>query len=270
MAPLNFSGKWVLVTGASSGLGFELARQLAYGHGANIVALARRQTLLDELKDELTSKAHVQVLTIVADLSDTAQIDRAFREATEGREIYAAILNAGVTHFGRHSELEWDSFERMLNTNVVGVVRLTNAFVKYFMHQQGTGGLMIVASMAGIVPVPYQSAYSATKAFLVSFGRCLSQEFNSEKFSITVFAPGGIVTEMTSTAAFAPLKGWLMPVERVAREGLTAFKARRAIFVPGFFNRLGLLFMRLLPAQFVISRLAATYLRALRAVSLKH
>ncbi|HEY6562388.1 MAG TPA: SDR family NAD(P)-dependent oxidoreductase [Polyangiaceae bacterium] len=264
MKPMNFRERWVLVTGASSGLGHAMARKLAYEHGAHIVAVARREQRLRELKEELESKANVQVVTVCADLADVAEVDRALEQATQGRQLYAAILNAGVTHFGEHGRLSWLDFQRMLNTNVTSVVRMATELVPHLDKPGLGGGLMLVASMAGITPIPYQTAYSGTKAFLVHFGCGLWHELQHKQISITTYAPGGIVTEMTGTESFRPLRGWLMPVDRAAVEGIEAFRKRRYLHVPGYSNRLGSVLMRFLPQRIVTSQIAASYRRALK------
>ncbi len=110
---MDFRGKWVLVTGASAGLGQELARQLATDHGANLVISARRAAKLEELKAELEPKG-VQVVCVTGDMSKSEDVDRVLAESMAGRQLYGAILNAGVSHFGHHHELAWDDFLSML------------------------------------------------------------------------------------------------------------------------------------------------------------
>src|SRR6187397_1786285 len=105
LKPLDFRGRWVLVTGASSGLGLEMAKVLARGHGANLLIVARRQERLEALANELRSSAGVEVATSVADLSSLADVDRVIEEGTVNYPVYVAILNAGVTHFGRYEDL---------------------------------------------------------------------------------------------------------------------------------------------------------------------
>lgn len=260
--PLNFRGRWVLVTGASSGLGEEMARQLAQKHGANLILVARRKQRLDELKAELEGHG-VQALAISADLSKLEDVERVVEEANRGRELYAAILNAGITHFGPHEKLEWSEFQRMLDTNVTGVTRMTGLLIPKLEQTGAGGGLMLVASMAGITPVPYQTAYSATKAFLVHLGCGLWHELRDRPLSITTFAPGGVVTEMTAGESFGPLRGWLMPVKDAAADGLDAFRRRKYLHVSGAANRIGSAFTKFLPQQTLTGFVAASYRRAL-------
>lgn len=263
MSKLQFKNKWVLVTGASSGLGEEMARQLAHDHQANLILLARRKDKLEKLRDELEKEANVSVKVVVADLSNLADVDKAIDEILKDGLLYGAILNAGVTYFGRHSELGWDQFQTMLQTNVISVVRITNRLVAHFEDTGHEGAMLIVSSMAGLFPVPFQSAYSGTKAFILSFTRALVHEIRNPSFSLTVYAPGGIVTEMTAGENFHDLQGWLMPVKQAAKEGIYAFQTRKSTYVPGMLNRVGGFFMNLLPKKFITGKMSKVYERAL-------
>jgi len=259
----------VLVTGASSGLGWELSKQLAIQHGANVIPVARRADRLEQLKREIEASASVRVEPIAADLSKLEDVDRVFREATEKGPLYAAILNAGVTHFGEYHELSWADFQTMLATNVTGIVRLTTELLPYLETRAEGGGLMIVSSMAGLTPVPYQTAYSATKAFLVNFGCGLWHETQGRGVSVTTFVPGGIQTEMTAGERFGALRGWLMPADVVARDALAAFRRRAYLQIPGAGLRASVALMGLVPRRFLAGRVAATYRGALRSATRK-
>jgi short-subunit dehydrogenase len=263
MKNLALNNKWILVTGASSGLGQEMARQLAQIHKANLIIAARRADKLEELKAELEKIAGIKVKVIVADLSIPEEADRVITESIANGNLYGAILNAGVTYFGRHTELPWDNFESILKTNVIGVVRMTNSLVKHFDKPGSVGGVMLVSSMAGFFPVPYQAAYSATKAFITAFGNALHNELQNPDFSITVFSPGGIATEMTDNSKFNDLKGWLMPVSEAAKEGIHAFITRKYNYVPGLLNRIGNVFMNFLPKRFISGKMSKVYLKSL-------
>ncbi|HVV56578.1 MAG TPA: SDR family NAD(P)-dependent oxidoreductase [Mucilaginibacter sp.] len=261
MAKLHFKDKWILVTGASAGLGEEMARQLAFRHGANLILLARRMEKLEKLKAELETTVKARI--IVADLSKLDEVDRALDEALEGEELYGAVLNAGITYFGKHHELNWDYFDMMLQTNVVGVTRMTNRLVNHFESTGKGGGLMIVSSMAAIFPVPYQAAYSGTKSYILSFATALSHELKNDRFSITVYTPGGIVTEMTEGEKFNDLRGWLMPVKQAAKEAIYAFQNRKLTHIPGFMNRFGSVIIKFLPKKFVMKRMSKVYGKSL-------
>jgi short-subunit dehydrogenase len=262
MNPMELRGRWVLVTGASSGLGREMAKILAVRYGAHLLLAARREERLLELKAELEKAAGVQVEVCVADQSKLEDVDRLIAVATQGRALFGAVLNAGVTHFGPFEKLSWDAFRSMLDTNVTATVRMATAFVPHL--EANGGGLMIVSSMAGIHPVPYQTHYSATKAFLVHFGLGLWHELAGRNVSVTVYAPSGVVSEMTAGESFNALRGWLMPVKQAAEEGVEAFRTRKYMHISGFTNRLGSVMARMLPQRFATGLVAAQYRSALK------
>lgn len=263
MKPLELKNRWVLVTGASSGLGREMARVLARDFGANLVVVARRQERLLLLATELEKKHGVSVRVVTADLSKEGEADRVFTEATQESNLVGAILNAGVTHFGNWDELSWDNYQIMHALNVTSVVRMTTLLLPYLEKRAEGGALLLVSSMAGLMPIPYQTAYSATKGFLVNFGCGLHHEMLPRGVSVTTFVPGGIRTEMTDGDRFNDLRGWLMPVERCAAEAVRAFRERAYLHSPGFIYRLGNVVSRLLPQRLFISRVADQYRRSL-------
>lgn len=270
MKSLNLAGKWVLVTGASSGLGQEMARQLAVVHQCNLIITARRADKLDQLKTQLEAEAGVQVKTVTADVSDIQAVDKLINTCITETDLYGAILNAGVTYFGYHKDLSWEQFQSLVQTNVLGVVRMTNLLTEHFESSKKEGGLMLVSSMAGIVPVPYQSAYSGTKSFIIGFATALSHELTNPNYSITVYAPGGIVSEMTAGEKFSTLQKFLMPVNQAAKEAIGAFIHRKRIYVPGFLNRLSISLLKFLPNKPIIAQVGATYRKALKAAEEKH
>lgn len=259
---MELRGRWVLVTGASSGLGREMAKILAIKFGAHLLLVARREDRLIQLKGELERSAGVKIDICVADLSQLSDVDRVIEIACKERELFGAILNAGVTHFGPYAELSWNEFRKMLDTNVIATVRMATALIPA-LEAQG-GGLMIVSSMAGIHPVPFQTHYSATKAFLVHFGVGLWHELAGRNVSVTSYAPSGVVSEMTAGENFTPLRRWLMPVEQAADEGVEAFRMRKYLHISGFTNRVGSVFARILPQRLATSLVAAQYRNALK------
>jgi uncharacterized protein len=263
MKPMDFRNQWVLVTGASSGLGKTIAEQLAVAHGANLVISARRTDKLEALKADLETRAGVKVEVVAADMCKLEDVDRLIDRVTGERPVYGAVLNAGVTHFGDYHELAWEDFQRLLHTNVTSVVRMTTRLLPFLEKRGEGGGVMIVSSMGGLQPVPYQTAYSASKAFLINFGCGLFHEVDGKNVSVTTYAPGGIVTDMTAGNRFDGLRGWLEPVDDVAREGIHAFRHRKYLHVPGLIYRMGAVLTRMLPQQLVTGRVASEYRKAL-------
>lgn len=264
MRTMNFRGRWVLLTGASSGLGLEMAKVLARDYGANLVLVARREERLRALAEELTSAHGVETHVVPADLMNEEDVNRVFQEATAERDLYAAVLNAGVTHFGHHDELSWAEFQRMLSLNVSSVVQLTTQLLPYLEGRRDEGGIMIISSLAGLTPVAYQTAYSATKAFLVNYGCGLHHEMAYRGVSVTTFAPGGIISEMTAGERFNSLRSWLMPADKCAEEAVEAFSRRRYLHVPGVMMRWGTSLTKFVPQRFLVGQVAAQYRRSLK------
>lgn len=265
MNDMNFGSKWVLVTGASSGLGMEMACQLAREHKANLILVARRMENLKLLKAELEQREGIRCHVIAADLSVPADVDRVYEEAVSVGDVYGVILNAGVTYFGRHRDMEWSTFQNLLSTNVTSVVRLVSLFVPYLTEKRQQGGIMIVSSVASLLPVPYQAAYAGSKAFVTNFAQSLGQELRGEKVSVTVFAPGGIDTEMTRGSKLRYFENtvFLQDVKSCAHEGLQAMQLRKSLHVPGALNRTQLLLSRFIPRNLSASIARNAYRKAL-------
>lgn len=265
MKDMTLDSRWVLVTGASSGLGKEMACQLARQYKSNLILVARRADKLDALKAELEKEAGVCCHVIAADLSSPVDVDRVFEEAIAVGDVYGVILNAGVTHFGRHVELDWTAFQSLLATNVTSVIRLMSLFSPYLIRKKQGGGIMVISSMASLLPVPYQAAYAGSKAFVTNFSQSMRQEVRDENLSITVFAPGGIDTEMTRGSKLKYFENtmFLQDVQSCASDAINAMKTRRSLYVPGALNRLQLLFSRLVPRNMVASIAQTAYRKAL-------
>ncbi|MFY0579814.1 SDR family NAD(P)-dependent oxidoreductase [Cystobacter fuscus] len=257
--------RWTLVTGASSGLGLEMARAIARDHGGNVVLVARREDRLKTLCEELRAKHGVQAAFIVADLSRPEDVERVFAEATRERVLHGAILNAGVTYWGEAMKLDWDAFQALLNTNVTSMVRLSSLLLPHLIEQArgGAAGLMLISSVAAFIPVPYQAAYSGTKAFILSYGQALAQELRHTGVSVTVFAPGGISTELLESSGlsrrFKAGDLGVMTAAQCASHAVRAFVQRKELSIPGLLNQTLALASRLLPRGLLAQRTAAMY-----------
>ncbi|MDP2226910.1 MAG: SDR family NAD(P)-dependent oxidoreductase [Moraxellaceae bacterium] len=267
MKKMQLAARWVLVTGASSGLGEEMARQLAQEYRANLILVARRADRLQALASRLESSAGIKCRVIAADLSVPADVERVYAEAMAVGSVQAVILNAGITHFGAHLEMPWTQFQTLLATNVTSVVRLATLFAPPLAALPQKGGIMVVSSMAGLLPVPYQSAYAGSKAFVTNFSLGLGQELRDDGVSVTVFSPGGIDTDMTRNSRLRYFENTvlLQDVVSCAREGLGAMVERRALHVPGALNRTQLFFSRFVPRSTVAQIARSAYRKALAA-----
>lgn len=256
---MNFRERWILITGASSGLGLEMARQLALEQGARLILVARRQERLIAIKEELLELGAPRVEILVADLTDLEAVQTMWQFATNIASIYGVIANAGATHFGHFDELKWSDFQRLVALNVEGSSWLIQEACRYLEKQRESGGVLVISSLAGLNPIAYQSAYSATKAFLVHLGCSLHLEMRPRGVGVSVFCPGGIATEMTAGARFNDLRNWLVPVGPCARSALKGFKARRYVIVPGLIYQIGQWLKRVLPTGFMDRQIAKQY-----------
>lgn len=263
MKPLALQNQWVLVTGASAGLGRAVARQLAQRHRANVLLVARRADLLQQCAAELTTEFRVEVEVLVADLADEADVAKV---ATRAKQlgVAAAVLNAGMTKMGGHETLAFADFKHMLALNVTGTVQLASELVPHFRARSVDAGLLIVSSIAGLIPLPYQAAYAATKAFLVSFGASLGEELADTNVSVTVFAPGGIDTDLVKGAGLAVGGPFLASAAQSATELVDALVQRRGLVVPGLAQRLGVWSARLLPQKTVVAGAGHIFRRLLK------
>lgn len=200
---------------------------------------------------------------LTADLSRSEDVARVFAFSTKEVVLHAAVLNAGVTYFGQDREISEDCHKNIIQTNITAMAYLMQQFAKYFDESGQERGLLLVASMAAISPAPYQSLYSGTKAFIYAYAQALSAELENKQFSISIFTPGGIQTEMTANAGFEGLQKWLMPVDKVAKIALNGFVKRKLIVIPGAENKMGALFFKFLPKRFLLTQLGSVYRKAL-------
>lgn len=266
MANSFLKNQWVVVTGASSGLGEAMAHQLARDYGAKLILLARREDKLLKLKSELEQGYACTCEVIVADLSKPAQYPQLFAQLSQ-YHIHGVILNAGITFFDKDVNQTWRDFETMMHTNVHSVVYFTRAFLQFFNDQKIAGAVLVVGSVAGLVPVPFQAAYSGSKAFLTHYCQAVQQENFRKNYSLSLFAPGGIDTEMNHASGLALTFSdsvFVQSVESCANDALTTMLKRKTLFVPRFSNRLQVLLVKLLPRTLTNGFTAMTYRKALQ------
>lgn len=261
---VDLRDQWVLVVGASSGLGRSISRVLARDYRVNLVLAARREERLVDLANIVQSEYGVETAVCQIDLRRQADVERLIRESTSGRSLHGVILNAGVTYYGRHCEIENELSDTIITTNLVSTVTLTQYFVRYFQQQPHGGRLLLVSSLAGFLPLPYQALYGASKAFVTSFGQALREEIRGTNVSITILAPGGLATEMLDYSGLARrFNGngvWVMSADRCAKLAVRAFVRRRPLAIPGLLNKLTYGLIRVVPRP-LITRMAALLYR---------
>jgi uncharacterized protein len=223
-----------LITGASSGIGEEFAKALAR-RGYDLVLVARRKDRLEKLAEQLPATTHV----IDCDLSSEAS-KLAGKVSKLGLEIDLLVNNAGFGLRGRFLEHDERRLAEMVRVNCEAVVVLTRAFLPG-MVARGRGGVITVASTAGMQPLPYEAVYGASKAFALNFTEALHAELGGTGVRALAVNPGPVPTEWQSVAGYDESGAEMMPgaieAHQVVREALRSYDRGRRSMVPGRFFR---------------------------------
>ena len=228
-----------LVTGASSGIGEELARQLA-ARGHDLVVVARDRGRLETLAKELEHEHAASVQVLPADLTDNEQLREVEDRCHDAvAPLDVIVNNAGFGSFGAFHTLDVEGETREIQLNVVALVRLTHAAAST-MVPRGRGGILNVSSLAGFQPGPMNAVYGATKAFVTSFTEAVHEELKGTGVRTTVLCPGftrtGFQAAADVPAGDVPGFMW-QEAAAVAREGLDALEKNRAVCIPGNLNK---------------------------------
>ncbi len=239
-----------LVTGASGGIGLELARLFAAG-GYDLVLVARSAGRLEELAAELRQQG-VAVRVLAKDLADPKSPEEVFRELeAAGAEVDVLVNNAGFATFGRFSEIDLGRELEELQLNVVTLTHLTKKFLPGMLARR-RGGVLNVASTAGFQPGPLMAVYYATKAYVLSFSEALAEEVAGAGLTVSALCPGPTQTGFQSRAGLEDSKlfsGLLQVADAaaVARAGYEGFRAGKRVVIPGLINKIGVQSIRLTP-----------------------
>ena len=238
-----------LVTGASSGIGEALARQLGAA-GVHMVLVARRADRLSELAASLRAAYGVEVETVPADLTDRADLERVSRRLGDPAQPIDLLVNcAGLGASGPFADGDLETYRQILALNVTAVVELSHVAMGA-MATRGRGWIMNISSLGGHAPGPSFAVYSATKAFVTSFSESLHEEGRRTGVVVTAVCPGATVTEFGAIAGSAGddlPKILLQSPEAVASEALAASAKGRAVRVTGMVNRVSAAFTTVLP-----------------------
>ena len=256
--------KTVLITGASSGIGYEFAKIYAE-NGYNLVVVARNKDKLEILKKEIFEKISksVKVTLIENDLSLENSAERLYNQVKSNNlKIDMLVNNAGIGIYNKFSEFDEEMMKKndaMINLNIKAVVELTRLFLKD-MLEDGNGEILNVSSVAAFMPGPLMSTYYASKAFVQSFTEAVREEVRNDvrgkNIKISALCPGPTATgfEKSSNLAESSLfeKMKVMTAKKVAEIGYKEFQKGKAVIIPGIFNRIAVFGTRFLSRKFVV------------------
>ena len=256
---MKYTNKTALVTGASSGLGREIAKRLA-AEGSNLILVARSKTELTELAAELQSKHNTRSQVIVADLSKPTAVAEVV-EAVNKENLSVDILvnNAGFGTLGKFENISPEQEQNMIAVNCSALVGLTHAFIPG-MLAKGSGTILNIASTAAYQPLPYFATYAATKAFVLSFSEALWAEYNDRGIRVTAVSPPGTDTGFISDLGSKGGKalGKLATVDSVVDVAMKALTGNKSSYIVGFKHYLMANAARFSPREIVVNMAKAT------------
>jgi short-subunit dehydrogenase len=243
-------GPWALVTGASSGIGEQFARQLAK-QGFNLLLVARRADRLQSLQAELLQQHGAKAEILAEDLADPAAIDRIV-DAIGTRDVGLLVSNAGFGLKGAFNQHDRAALESMLNVNARAPLLLIHALLPK-LRTRKSAGILLTGSQEGEAAFPWSSAYAGTKNFLHGFGLSLYGELQGTGVDVLVLAPGSTESEAHALQGISrdALFG-VMSAQEVARQGLENI-GRRPLHIPAWYNRLLVHLLRALPRRWAIA-----------------
>ncbi|NHM30225.1 SDR family NAD(P)-dependent oxidoreductase [Neobacillus terrae] len=237
--------KTALITGATSGLGYEFVKLFA-NDGYNLVLVARNENKLEEIKQTFTN---LEVTVIAKDLSVPRAANEVFREIEEkGLDIDVLVNNAGFGLLGKFDELDIYKQLEMIQLNITSLTELTY-YILPKMKERNSGKILNVASTAAFQPGPLMAVYYATKAFVLSLSEALVEELNDSKVTVTTLCPGATKTNFGSVANVEGTKMFskAMESDKVAKKGYEAMMSGKRVIVTGGLNKAGALGAKFLP-----------------------
>ena len=255
---------YALVTGASSGIGYELARLFAED-GKNTVVVARSKDKLDELKENLEKEHGTKVRVLVKDLSDPRAPQEILSELErEGVKVDVLVNNAGFCVYGAFCETDLQQELEMLQVNVISLIHLTKLFLKRMVERK-SGYILNVASLCAFAPVPLESVYCSGKTGVLHFSEALANELEGSGVSVTCLCPGLANTRFHERARMQDARVTrrrMIDAATVARVGLSDLKNGKVISIPGLQYKLWPLFTRVAPRRLITGIMRAQHERA--------
>ncbi len=243
------SSETVLITGASSGIGEELARLFAKDK-ANLVLIARREERLHALAEDLRAKWGVDIKVMPSDLSQPDSPKQIYdRLRDENVEIDVVVNNAGFGTAGKFADIDLQTQLDMIRLNIEALVHLTRLFLPG-MISRNRGGILNLASTAAFQPGPFMAVYYASKAFVLSFTDALHEELKETGIAVSCLCPGPTETEFAEVADMNEtnlFKLGAMSAEKVARIGYAGFRKNKPVVITGVRNKIGAFSIRMTP-----------------------
>jgi len=245
----RLTGKTALITGASSGIGETMARQLA-ALSCPLVLVARRTDRLESLKHELEQTYNISVITLSVDLSIAGSAQSLYDQCqAQGVKVDILINNAGFAKHGYMLNIPLSVHQKMIQLMVTTLTELTYLFGQD-MRQRKEGYILLVSSLLGFLPGPQFATYAAIKAYSLNLADSLVREFKHDNIRITALCPGGTATEFMDVSG-QKIEGMrnlaIMSSDSVARSGLKALAKGQGSVVPGLLYKLSVLGLRLVP-----------------------
>lgn len=246
---MNFT----LITGASKGIGKELAYEFAR-HSCNLLLVARSAAELEALAGKLEKEHKVKVRWLSLDLLETRAVDTLMEFCREeGIKVRILVNNAGFGHWEHFAGSSLDKQLEMVDLNQKVLLSLCHHFIPV-LEEMPEPHILNVSSVVGFQPIAGFSVYAATKAFVYSFSQSLRRELKPAGINVTCLCPGPTETSFFSSARFThkldDAQGIKMPADEVAKQAVNGLLAKKAVVVPGFTNKLGVWFSKHLPTRF--------------------
>ena len=239
---------YVLITGGSSGIGYELAK-LFKKDGYNLMLVARDKKKLKDISDKLNNKKD-KIITLDIDLSKEDEIDKLIKYINDNKiNINILVNNAGIGSFGDFSEIDWDIEDKLIDINIKALTKLTKYFLPKMMEKK-SGGILNVASTAAFTSGPRMATYYASKAYVLNLTEAIYEETKDYGIKISCLCPGPVRTSFQSKAGInksEKAKKYLMDANIVAKVGYDEFKKGKVIIIPGFKNKILVNANKLLP-----------------------
>ncbi|OYU92896.1 MAG: short-chain dehydrogenase [Bacteroidetes bacterium B1(2017)] len=244
-----------LITGASNGIGLELAKVHA-SKGDNLVLVARNKSKLDELKSELEKQYKITVYTIGKDLSAQNAAQEVYEETTKQNiQIDYLINNAGFGDFGMFVETDWNKELQMINLNITTLTQFTKLYLQDMLKRR-SGKIMNVASTAAFQSGPTMAVYYATKAYVLSFSEAVDNEVSDKGVTVTTLCPGATKSGFQAAAAMEEsnlVKGKKLPTSKeVAEYGYNAMMKGKTVAIHGLLNWIMANSVRFTPRAIVV------------------